>query len=654
MNKNILENTVFILSIYNRNKSSVGEYVCYKHIKKIEDTFSKPTIVEKSCFNINSLISNKTKFIIFGGIEELRRLETLGLDVENIQNLIDLQDVCWINNSEYTNPSIEYCIKELLNKDYPNEYNLSRYSFINDKEQTTILNELLNDFIRIYVLSYKQCFEKNVYKIDSNLIKTLLVIENREKPVDIDYLKLLKKEFESKIKSIEEEIYLLRDRKININSMKDISDILEDYGIDFLNKTKTGLLKNSNDILNVAYSYTKADILNKIIQYRKYKSNYTNFLLPLFEFINKNNSRGCRFCYRPYSIQTGRIGTSKLKDSDFYTQISIQTVPKENTKIYYKYNINDFKDIKFNNVDTIINSIKLKLENTVILDKKINNDIPFLETKGFEQENNIRKCFIPNKNCYWVSIDYKSQEINVVTKLYNDVELSSSFKKNDVYTSIGNKILKEFNLKTNLSNQEFRNKIKTIILGIIYGMNIKSVIKNIHSLSEQEIKLSELEYLKEERKLKTVFRKIIDGQSRTLKSYYSVHKCYSMFNRPRSITIEKTDNSSTKKTKERKILNMPIQGTCADIMRIVLTRIENEITNQYKYYGFDIMNSIHDEINFSIPKLYYKEIIKKILEIMKNPVNFIDFNLDCSIYIGNSWGELFQFSETELNNSIDF
>ena len=43
-----------------------------------------------------------------------------------------------------------------------------------------------------------------------------------------------------------------------------------------------------------------------------------------------------------------------------------------------------------------------------------------------------------------------------------------------------------------------------------------------------------------------------------------------------------------------------------------------------------------------------------ILEIMKNPVNFIDFNLDCSIYIGNSWGELFQFSETELNNSIDF
>ena len=93
---------------------------------------------------------------------------------------------------------------------------------------------------------------------------------------------------------------------------------------------------------------------------------------------------------------------------------------------------------------------------------------------------------------------------------------------------------------------------------------------------------------------------------------------------------------------------MPIQGTCADIMRIVLSRIENEVTKDYKYYGFDIMNSIHDEINFSIPKKFYKEIIKKILNIMKNPVKTVDFNLNCSIYIGNNWGEIFQFPEKDI------
>ena len=103
------------------------------------------------------------------------------------------------------------------------------------------------------------------------------------------------------------------------------------------------------------------------------------------------------------------------------------------------------------------------------------------------------------------------------------------------------------------------------------------------------------------------------------------------------------DEFSLKQKNQRMALNMPLQGSCSDILKIVLSRISKEIMPLYEKYGFDIMNSIHDEINFSIPKRFFKPILSKIINIMERPVNFIDLRLNCSIYIGNNWGELVKY-----------
>lgn len=542
-------------------------------------------IVFKSKTNILPHLINNEQVVFFGGQDEFRNICRF---YPFINNYLDLQHYVWNKDTNKTNITLIEAYNEIepntpICLDLNNLF-LSCFKYADNgvyyitqldcvyeeiKCLFNIYSSIYNDYLSS--VSQKNCFLCN--KIDNDLCKSILMLENNKIPLNTKYIKYLKSEINKNIDDYISNINSLAGIKFNVNSTKELGFVLKSKGV-----LNSGI---SQKDLTFDYANTGFLLFKYINDYRKLSLYNEQYVKPLFN-ASINDGFG-RFKYKIYSVPTGRICSCKsmFGHSEYFTNINMQSIPKS----------------------------------------------------SISDNLNIRNCFEPNKECYWVTFDVKAQEVRTASYLYNIQKIKNIGLNDDIYNKIG-EMLPFFDTKT-LSREQHRNMIKVITLGTIYGLSNNGISRQLNA---NGIFLdSNVDYREEFFK---IFPELEEGQKRTLWYAHAIGGVYTITGRFRKIDFTKNDKTNLLSRNNRIALNTVIQGFCGDIMRLIINNVEKNISMRYKEKGFLLLNTIHDEINVSIPKdpLLFEKIKTEILSIITKPILFLDdYKFGCKVTIKENW-----------------
>jgi len=273
-----------IVEIYNNFVYKFKDGIVYKRVLKPED-------LEKRilAFDSKSLFKNNAKFIEF--------------DLVLADYLVDPE---FASNKSTIEP-IEYILLKYLGQ---------KLNFKNNEQiiaQKLKAVYLLKDELENELKNLEM--EKLLKEIEIPVSKVICDIERNGIKVDTDYLLHLKKEFETNLKEIEKNIYELAGIRFNINSPKQLSDVLfNKLKLKPIKKTKTGYSTDTETLLELSKIHP---IAKKILEYRelfKLKTTYIDSILSLVNPITKR-------IYPQYNQR----GTSTGRISAFNP--NIQTIP---------------------------------------------------------------------------------------------------------------------------------------------------------------------------------------------------------------------------------------------------------------------------------------------------------------------------------------
>ena len=245
------------------------------------------------------------------------------------------------------------------------------------------------------------------YEIEIPIINVLSDMEKEGINIDSSYLNKLEKEFEKDLNKLKKEIYNQSDEEFNLNSPKQLGDILFDKLklVSKPKKTKTGQYSTSEEVLSGLAS--DHQIIRSILEWRS---------------------------------------LDKLQNT--YVKSLPNEVSSKTNKIHTKFN------------QTVTTTGRLSSNNPNL------QNIP-IRTKNGQK---IRKAFIPrNSDFELMAADYSQIELRVIASMSKDTNMIDAFVKNqDIHTITASKI---YNVNPDEVTREQRGNAKTVNFGIIYGVS---------------------------------------------------------------------------------------------------------------------------------------------------------------------------------------
>lgn len=245
----------------------------------------------------------------------------------------------------------------------------------------------------------------------------------------------------------------------------------------------------------------------------------------------------------------------------------------------------------------------------------------------------IRKAFIAEKNYKVVSFDYSQIELRIAAFLSGDKKLIEIFKTGqDVHTAVACEV---FGVNPSEVTKEMRSKAKVINFGVMYGMGVTALQKNIgtNRAEAQEFlngyfnKFSGLaEYLE-------------NVKRETAKRDYTE----TFFGRRRYFPDIHSHLPFIKAAAERMAVNAPIQGTEADIIKLAMIEIEKFLDKKGLKKDVRLLLQVHDELVYEIKENIIKSIVPEIQKIMEGIIPAKEIKgivCETHAYEGNNWGEL--------------
>lgn len=219
----------------------------------------------------------------------------------------------------------------------------------------------------------------------------------------------------------------------------------------------------------------------------------------------------------------------------------------------------------------------------------------------FELGKQVRKIFKPEAGKIYIDADYSQIELRVLAHMSEDKHMIQAFKEGqDIHKQAASKVF-----KTPLEEvtKEQRSNAKAVNFGIVYGISDFGLGEQL-GISRKIAKQYIQEYLEEYQGIKDFMEKTkIDAKE---KGYVET-----LFNRRRYIPELKSNNYMVRQFGERAAMNTPIQGTAADIMKIAMIKVKEELEN--KKLKAKIVLQVHDEMMLETP-IEEAEIVKNIVK----------------------------------------
>lgn len=265
---------------------------------------------------------------------------------------------------------------------------------------------------------------------------------------------------------------------------------------------------------------------------------------------------------------------------------------------------------------------------TITATGRISSTDPNLQNIPVRMElgREIRKVFVPKDGCVFVDADYSQIELRILAHMSGDEKLIEAYNKSaDIHTATAALV---FGVDIDEVTPQMRRNAKAVNFGIVYGISSFGLSQDL-SITMKEAKAYIEEYFKNYPGIK----KYLDDSVQFAKDNgYAV----TMFKRRRPIPELSSGNFIQKSFGERAAMNSPIQGTAADIMKIAMINVANEIKE--KELKSKIVLQIHDEL---LVEAYEDEveIIKELLKRNMEEAADLKVPLEVDVQTGKNWDE---------------
>lgn len=223
----------------------------------------------------------------------------------------------------------------------------------------------------------------------------------------------------------------------------------------------------------------------------------------------------------------------------------------------------------------------------------------------------IRKSFIAEKGYKLVTFDYSQIELRIAAFLSGDKKLIEIFKEGkDVHTAVAAEV---FGVKPEMVTKEMRSKAKTINFGVMYGMGVTALQKNIGTSREEAQEFLD-GYFNTYAGLANYLEKV--KQETAQKGYTET-----FFGRRRYFPDIHSKLPFMKASAERMAINAPIQGTEADIIKLAMIEIDKFLDQKDLKKDVRLLLQVHDELVFEVKEGIIDSVSPEIKRMMEDVID---------------------------------
>jgi DNA polymerase-1 len=240
-----------------------------------------------------------------------------------------------------------------------------------------------------------------------------------------------------------------------------------------------------------------------------------------------------------------------------------------------------------------------------------------------EQGREIRACFVAEQGCKLISADYSQVELRLLSHIADEPVLKEIFRRGeDVHTATAEAIL------GGKTDPGTRSKAKMVNYGIVYGLSAYGLADRLQIEQEEAQQFIDA-YLERFPKVKEFIDRTIS--TATTEGYVST-----LFGRIRRVPELRSRQYQTRSLGERLAVNMVIQGTAADIIKVAMVRCRDELRGA----GLEtrLVLQIHDELLFEGPEAEVEQASEIVRREMAGAFE-MDPPLGVDVGVGKNWLE---------------
>jgi len=418
-------------------------------------------------------------------------------------------------------------IETLIGKKGKNQLTLRE---VDIETQTAYAAEDADVTFQLYELFAPQLAKENLeelfYNVEMPLMKVLAKIELTGVKLDEKWLAQESIDLENDLRILESKIFELSGEQFNMNSPKQLGEILFDkMQLDpKAKKTKTGQYATSEDVLQKLSS--KHEIITSILEYRTLQKLKSTYVDALPGQIDKKDER-VHTTFAQTVAATGRLA-----------------------------------------------SVNPNLQN-----------IPIRTLRGQQ----IRGAFVAEEGKKIISADYSQIELRLIAEISGEQNMIAAFQNGeDIHVSTAAKL---FDIPIEEVTKTQRGQAKTVNFGIIYGQGAFALAEQT-GLSRSEAKKMIDAYYENYPRLK-------EYMAEQVKKAQDFGYVETILGRKRHLKDINSSNFVVKAHAERNAVNAPIQGSAADIIKLAMIKIDQELEAQN--LETKMLLQVHDELLFEVP-----------------------------------------------------
>ncbi len=325
----------------------------------------------------------------------------------------------------------------------------------------------------------------------------------------------------------------------------------------------------------------------------------------------------------------------KLKSGGYSTSAQeLEKLKNTHPIINYIFEYRELTKLKNTYIDALPKIINIKtgrihtsFNQAITQTGRLSSSTPNLQNIPIRTDTGkkIRESFVAPKGFVLLSADYSQIELRVVAHIANDNEMIKIFNEGrDIHSETAAKV---FNVSEKKVTKNMRRIAKVINFGIIYGVSA-------HGLKQQTgVSYTEGKDLIE--KYFNLHPEIKEYSNKMILQAKELGYVETIFGRRRYLPEIKSSNFAVRGSAERMAINMPIQGTAADLMKLAMVDIINELAKISPKTRMILQ--VHDELVFEVPEKDANIVSDFVRNKMDN-VAKLNVPIETSIGWGKNWG----------------
>ena len=272
--------------------------------------------------------------------------------------------------------------------------------------------------------------------------------------------------------------------------------------------------------------------------------------------------------------------------------------------------------------------IHTSFQNTVTATGRLSSAEPNLQNIPVRTElgAELRKMFVPGAGTVLVDADYSQIELRLLAHIAGDAHMIAAFREGeDIHTITASQV---FGVPPELVTRQMRSAAKAVNFGIVYGISAFSLAQDI-GVTPAQAKAYMEKYFEKYAGVRAYMTDIVEQAKRD--GYVST-----LMGRRRWLPELKSSNFNTRSFGERVALNMPIQGTAADIIKLAMVRVHRRL--KAEGLAARLVLQVHDELIVECPEAEAERVARLLTEEMEGVVS-LSVPLTAEAHAGRSWAE---------------